>query len=133
VNPFGHIDLRVRDLEAATLFYDALLPSLGFSERYHGGEWKVWATTDPSPEAAYFAVTEDCGARGERDQDRVAGDIGSRGRSGRRDCERGGRDAERAEGDALRAGVLRRLFRRSIREPARGIRPTRLRGRLRAP
>jgi predicted enzyme related to lactoylglutathione lyase len=59
VNPFGHIDLRVRDLEAAAPFYEALLPSLGFSERYHGGEWKVWATTVPSPDAAYFAVTED--------------------------------------------------------------------------
>ena len=59
MNPFGHIDLRVRDLEAATRFYDALLPALGFSERYHGGEWKVWATTDPSPNSAYFAVTED--------------------------------------------------------------------------
>jgi catechol 2,3-dioxygenase-like lactoylglutathione lyase family enzyme len=59
VNPLGHIDLRVRNLEAATPFYDALLPLLGFTERYHGGEWKVWATTDPAPEAAYFAVTED--------------------------------------------------------------------------
>jgi predicted lactoylglutathione lyase len=59
VNPFGHVDLRVRDLEVATLFYDALLPPLGFSERYHGGEWKVWATADPAPAAAYFAVTED--------------------------------------------------------------------------
>jgi len=59
VNPLGHIDLRVRDLDAATPFYDALLPLLGFTERYHGGEWKVWATTDPAPGAAYFAVTED--------------------------------------------------------------------------
>ena len=59
MNPFGHIDLRVRDLEAATPFYAALLPSLGFSERYHGGDWKVWATTDQFPNAAYFAVTED--------------------------------------------------------------------------
>jgi predicted lactoylglutathione lyase len=59
VNPLGHIDLRVRNLEAATTFYDALLPSLGLTERYHGGEWKVWATTDPAPQAAYFAVTEE--------------------------------------------------------------------------
>ena len=59
MNPFGHIDLRVRDLEAATDFYDALLPSLGFTERYHGGAWKVWATTDPAPGTAYFALTED--------------------------------------------------------------------------
>jgi predicted lactoylglutathione lyase len=59
VNPFGHIDLRVRDLEAAARFYDLLLPALGFTERYHAGEWKVWATVDPLPSTAYFAVTED--------------------------------------------------------------------------
>lgn len=59
VNPLGHIDLGVRNLEAATPFYDALLPLLGLTERYHGGEWKVWATTDRASEAAYFAVTED--------------------------------------------------------------------------
>jgi catechol 2,3-dioxygenase-like lactoylglutathione lyase family enzyme len=58
VNPFGHIDLRVSDLEAALPFYEALLPALGFTERYHGEEWKVWATTEPLPSTAYFAVTE---------------------------------------------------------------------------
>jgi catechol 2,3-dioxygenase-like lactoylglutathione lyase family enzyme len=59
VNPFGHIDLRVSDLDAAFAFYDALLPALGFTEGYHGEAWKVWATTDPPPAAAYFAVTEE--------------------------------------------------------------------------
>jgi catechol 2,3-dioxygenase-like lactoylglutathione lyase family enzyme len=58
VNPFGHIDLRVRDLAAAEAFYEALLPALGFTERYHGGDWKVWATTDELPGTAYFGVTE---------------------------------------------------------------------------
>jgi catechol-2,3-dioxygenase len=33
VNPFGHIDLRVRDLVEAEPFYDALLPALGFTRR----------------------------------------------------------------------------------------------------
>lgn len=58
MNPFGHVDLRVADLGAALAFYDALLPALGFTERHHGEEWKVWATTDPLPGTAYFAVTE---------------------------------------------------------------------------
>ena len=61
VNPFGHIDLRVSDLAAAERFYDALLPALGFTERYHGDVWKVWATTEPLPSTAYFAVTEEQG------------------------------------------------------------------------
>jgi catechol 2,3-dioxygenase-like lactoylglutathione lyase family enzyme len=61
VNPFGHIDLRVSDLTAALGFYDRLLPALGFTERYHGEEWKVWATTEPLPSTAYFAITEERG------------------------------------------------------------------------
>jgi catechol 2,3-dioxygenase-like lactoylglutathione lyase family enzyme len=56
---FGHIDLRVADLEAALSFYDALLPALGFTERYHGEAWKVWGRTDSQlPAASYFGITE---------------------------------------------------------------------------
>ena len=58
MNPFGHMDVRVADLAAAEPFYDALLPALGFTERYHGGAWKVWSTTDPLPGTAYFGITE---------------------------------------------------------------------------
>src|SRR5215471_17231277 len=58
---FGHIDLRVVDIAAALSFYDQLLPELGFTERYHGDAWKVWATTEPLPSTAYFAVTEERG------------------------------------------------------------------------
>jgi catechol 2,3-dioxygenase-like lactoylglutathione lyase family enzyme len=61
MNPFGHVDLRVADLQAALPFYDALLPALGFTERYHGEQWKVWATTELPPSTAYFAVTESRG------------------------------------------------------------------------
>jgi len=61
VNPFGHIDLRVADLAAAQPFYDALLPALGFTERYHGETWKVWARPDPLPATAYFGITESPG------------------------------------------------------------------------
>jgi len=59
MNPFGHIDLRVADLDVAVAFYDALLPALGFTDRFHGDAWKVWATTDPAPSTAYFAITEE--------------------------------------------------------------------------
>ena len=58
---FGHMDIRVADLAAAQPFYEALLPALGFTERYHGDAWKVWATTDPAPDAAYVGITESAG------------------------------------------------------------------------
>ena len=56
--PLGHLDLRVRDLDAALAFYEALLPQLGFTERYHGDEWKVWAQAAPLPFTQYFGVTQ---------------------------------------------------------------------------
>ena len=58
---FGHIDLRVSSIGAALAFYDELLPALGFTERHHGDEWKVWATIDPLPSTAYFGITEERG------------------------------------------------------------------------
>ncbi|MDX6481544.1 MAG: hypothetical protein QOG85_2054 [Gaiellaceae bacterium] len=83
MNPFGHIDLRVGDLARAEAFYEALLPELGLTERYHGETWKVWAARDPLPGTAYFAVTESTGhvanenriafsVRSAEDVDRVA-------------------------------------------------------------
>jgi predicted enzyme related to lactoylglutathione lyase len=54
VTPFGHVDLRVSSLDIAFAFYDELLPALGFVDRYHGGDWKVWGT----PGAEYVGVTE---------------------------------------------------------------------------
>jgi catechol 2,3-dioxygenase-like lactoylglutathione lyase family enzyme len=56
---FGHVDLRVSDLSVAVAFYDELLPAVGFTERYHGEDWKVWATTEPLPSTGYFAITEE--------------------------------------------------------------------------
>jgi len=76
VNPFGHIDLRVRDLAAAQDFYDALLPALGFTEQYHGERWKVWATTDALPFTAYFGITES--AEQLPNENRIAFAVGSR-------------------------------------------------------
>lgn len=57
-NPFGHIDLRVRSLAEALPFYEALLPALGFVKRYDGEQWKVFATEEELPAAAYFGITE---------------------------------------------------------------------------
>ena len=57
-NPFGHIDLRVSSMDEAMPFYEALLPALGFTETYHGAEWKVFGTGAALPGAAYFGMTE---------------------------------------------------------------------------
>jgi catechol 2,3-dioxygenase-like lactoylglutathione lyase family enzyme len=62
-NPFGHIDLRVTSMDAAMPFYDALLPELGFTRRFHGEVWKAWAAELELPAAAYFAITESTGHR----------------------------------------------------------------------
>ena len=59
MNHFGHVDMRVADLAAALSFYEELLPALGFTERYHGETWKVWATSDPLPGTAYFGITHE--------------------------------------------------------------------------
>jgi catechol 2,3-dioxygenase-like lactoylglutathione lyase family enzyme len=59
VSHFGHVDLRVSDISVALSFYEELMPAVGFSERYHGENWKVWATTEPLPSTAYFAITEE--------------------------------------------------------------------------
>jgi catechol 2,3-dioxygenase-like lactoylglutathione lyase family enzyme len=49
----------VADLEAALPFFEALLPELGFTVRYHGEEWKVWAQAEPAlPATQYVGVTE---------------------------------------------------------------------------
>ena len=75
MNPFGHIDLRVRDLAVAQAFYEQLLPALGYTERYHGDAWKVWATTDDLPWTAYFGVTES--AEHLANENRIAFAVGS--------------------------------------------------------
>ena len=76
MNPFGHIDLRVRDLVVAQEFYEALLPPLGFTERYHGDLWKAWADKEELPATAYFASRRVATTSRTR--------IGSRSRSPRR-------------------------------------------------
>jgi catechol 2,3-dioxygenase-like lactoylglutathione lyase family enzyme len=100
VNRFGHIDLRVSDMEKALPFYAALLPALGFANTYHGATWKVWAAEGTLPSAAYFAITEDrdhvpnanriafwVGDREEVDRvAAIAREVGARVESGPREC-----------------------------------------------
>jgi catechol 2,3-dioxygenase-like lactoylglutathione lyase family enzyme len=57
-NRFGHIDLRVPSFDETLPFYEELLPALGFTERYDGEAWKVFAAADELPATSYFALTE---------------------------------------------------------------------------
>jgi catechol 2,3-dioxygenase-like lactoylglutathione lyase family enzyme len=92
MSPLGHIDLRVPDLAVAEAFYEALLPALGFTERYPGERWKVWATTDALPWTAYFGITES--EAHTPNENRIAFAVGSR------------EDVERVADVARRAGAL---------------------------
>jgi catechol 2,3-dioxygenase-like lactoylglutathione lyase family enzyme len=100
MNPFGHVDLRVADLDAALPFFAGLMPALGFSETHHGPTWKVWAAPGPPSSTPYFAITEDRGHRPDAsriafwaatpgDVDRIGGvvhDAGGAIESGPRPC-----------------------------------------------
>lgn len=59
MNPFGHVDLRVSNMEELLPFYEKLLPALGFTRTFHTEAWKVFAAEGDLPSAAYFAITED--------------------------------------------------------------------------
>ena len=58
-NPYGHIDLRVRDMGAALPFYERLLPALGFPRPWLGPTWKVFAAPGELPSAPFFSITEE--------------------------------------------------------------------------
>jgi catechol 2,3-dioxygenase-like lactoylglutathione lyase family enzyme len=77
VTGLGHIDLRVSDIALAEAFYDELLPALGFTQRYHGAEWRVWAKAEPPlPATPYFGITESKHHR--PNENRIAFWVGSR-------------------------------------------------------
>jgi predicted enzyme related to lactoylglutathione lyase len=59
MNPFGHIDLRVKSLEKALPFYSVVLPALGFKRTFHTERWKVFVGDGDLPSVPYFAITED--------------------------------------------------------------------------
>ena len=41
MNKYSHIDLRVNSWEKVRLFYEHLLPALGFTRTFHSERWKV--------------------------------------------------------------------------------------------
>src|SRR6185503_12535536 len=84
--------LGIALLAAAEPYYDARLPAHGLTERYHGEKWKVWATTEPLPGTAYFAVTES--EEHAANENRIAFWVASR------------QDVERVAGVAHEAGAL---------------------------
>lgn len=57
--PFGHIDLRVRDLEAVYPFYAAILPELGFPHEWRGEDGFSFQTEGKLPRLSWFGVIED--------------------------------------------------------------------------
>jgi hypothetical protein len=46
---FDHIDLRVKEMGAAKLFYGRLLPELGFTISSISDEWCIWQTPGTGP------------------------------------------------------------------------------------
>ena len=59
LNPFSHIDLRVRELGDATEFYRAFLPAIGFTEQWEGEEWRANSALGTFPSKPFFGFTED--------------------------------------------------------------------------
>ncbi|MDL5048688.1 VOC family protein [Oscillatoria amoena NRMC-F 0135] len=57
--PFGHIDLRVRDVDAVYPFYSALLPELGFPHEWRGARAFSFQTEGRLPRISWFGVIED--------------------------------------------------------------------------
>lgn len=58
-NPFGHIDLRVRDLAAALPLYEALMPELGLTGVRAGEGWKTFVGESQQPGNAFLPIQED--------------------------------------------------------------------------
>ena len=59
LNPFSHIDLRVRELGDATEFYREFLPAIGFTEQWEGEEWRGNSALGAFPSKPFFGFTED--------------------------------------------------------------------------
>jgi catechol 2,3-dioxygenase-like lactoylglutathione lyase family enzyme len=59
LNPYGHVDMRVKALATAMPFYEKLLPALGFDRTYHTDHVKAWVAPGELPAAAAFALTEE--------------------------------------------------------------------------
>lgn len=59
VNPFQHVDVRVRDMKAARPFYETLLPALGFTREDTGGKFQVFTAPGQPPYEPWFGFIED--------------------------------------------------------------------------
>ena len=60
MNPYSHIDLRIRSFANVTEFYRKLLPELGFTTWWGDeGDWRGAAVKDPFPSKPFFGFTED--------------------------------------------------------------------------
>jgi predicted enzyme related to lactoylglutathione lyase len=61
MNPYSHIDLRVRSFANVTEFYRKLLPELGFTTwwGHEDDDWRGAAAKDSFPSKPFFGFTED--------------------------------------------------------------------------
>jgi len=59
MNPFHHVDLRVRKFEEVQPFYRAFLPLLGFTQEWAGKEFRGFSAEEDAPACACFGFTED--------------------------------------------------------------------------
>jgi hypothetical protein len=59
MNPFHHVDLRVRKFEEVQPFYRAFLPLLGFTQEWAGKEFRGFSAEDDALACACFGFTED--------------------------------------------------------------------------
>src|SRR5512145_2596724 len=57
--PFGHIDLRARDLQAVYLFYSRILPELGFRKEWRGDGAFSFQAEGKFPKLSWLGVIED--------------------------------------------------------------------------
>jgi catechol 2,3-dioxygenase-like lactoylglutathione lyase family enzyme len=57
--PFGHIDLRARDLDAVHPFYSRILPELGFRNEWRGEGAFSFQAEGTFPKLSWFGVIED--------------------------------------------------------------------------
>jgi catechol-2,3-dioxygenase len=57
--PFGHIDLRARDLDAVYTFYSRILPELGFRNEWRGEGAFSFQAEGKLPKLSWFGVIED--------------------------------------------------------------------------
>ena len=57
--PFGHIDLRARDLNAVYPFYLRILPELGFRNEWRGEGAFSFQAEGTFPTLSWFGVIED--------------------------------------------------------------------------